>query len=230
MDVLYVRCTRWSSANGRQEQNRPNLARPNCVGSCVRDVMKPWCRYVLSAADQTGSLISGIASAWRQAARSSRSAIQTLIMDWRVTPSRRASRSSDSIIHTGKSTLTRRCSNPGRRIAARSRSPVTSSPSSNFWSNSSALIQCPLLLPCPAGRDDPYPLLPVGDHRRPVPVCDLADYQPPGLVSRAGGNLRPHGVVPERLNLGEVDAVLLQIRGALGRVELELHPIMLLSV
>jgi hypothetical protein len=41
---------------------------------------------------------------------STRSAIQSLMMDWRVTPSRGASRSSDSIIHDGKSTLTRRCS------------------------------------------------------------------------------------------------------------------------
>jgi hypothetical protein len=42
--------------------------------------------------------------------RSRRSAIQTLMIDWRLTPKRRASRSSDSIIQTGKSTLTRRCS------------------------------------------------------------------------------------------------------------------------
>jgi hypothetical protein len=45
--------------------------------------------------------------------RSSRSAIQTLTRDWRGTPRRAASRSSDSTIHAGKSTFTRRCSRPG---------------------------------------------------------------------------------------------------------------------
>lgn len=49
--------------------------------------------------------------------RSRRSAIQTLMIDWRSTPRRRASRSSDSIIHAGKSTFTRRCSRPGGRAA-----------------------------------------------------------------------------------------------------------------
>src|SRR6202046_1639780 len=175
----------------------------------------------------------GIRSGSSQAAvmpRSSRSAIQTLMMDWRVTPSRRASRSSDSIIHDGKSTLTRRCSSPGRRIAARSRSPVTSSPSSNFWSNSSALIECYLLPPGTAGRDDPYLLFTVGHQHRPVLPPDLADHTPSVLAGCPGGDLHPHDVLPERLCCGEVDPVLLQVRGALGRVELELHPIMLLSV
>ena len=71
---------------------------------------------------------------------SSRSAIQTLMTDWRVTPRRLASRSSFSIIHEGKSTFTRRCSRPGRRAAGRSRAAITSSPASKRSSNSSVLI------------------------------------------------------------------------------------------
>ena len=47
----------------------------------------------------------------QEALRSSRSAIHTLMIDWRVTPSRFASRSRDSTILDGKSTLTRRNSN-----------------------------------------------------------------------------------------------------------------------
>ena len=42
-------------------------------------------------------------------------AISILMSDWRGTPSRDASRSSESIIHDGKSTFTRRCAWPGRR-------------------------------------------------------------------------------------------------------------------
>src|ERR1700722_7048733 len=146
------------------------------------------------------------------------------MMDWRVTPSRRASRSSDSIIHDGKSTLTRRCSSAGRRIAARSRSPVTSSPSSNFRSNSSALIQCHLLLPGTARRDDPDPLLTVGHHHRPVLTVDLADHQPSWLICCPCRDLYTHEVLPDRFDTVEVNTVLLQVRSALSRVKLEFHP------
>gem|GEM_PF-272537 len=45
-----------------------------------------------------------------EATCSRRSASHTLITDWRVTPKRPASRSRDSIIQVGKSTLTRHCS------------------------------------------------------------------------------------------------------------------------
>src|SRR5580704_2492367 len=145
------------------------------------------------------------------------------MIDWRVTPSRRASRSSESTIQEGKSTLTRRCSRAGRWIAPRSRSPVMSTPSSNFWSNSSALIQRHLFLARPAGRDDPDPLLPVGHHHRPVLALKLADHQPSCLVRRPSRNLHPHDVLPERLRPLEVDAVLLEVWGALTRVKLELH-------
>ena len=45
------------------------------------------------------------------------------MIDWRVTPRRFASRSSASTTQDGKSTLTRRCSRPGRRTELRSRDP-----------------------------------------------------------------------------------------------------------
>lgn len=67
---------------------------------------------------------------------SRRSAIQILIMDWRVIPRRLASRSRDWI---NKSTLTRRCSCAGLRTFDVSRSAVLSSPSSNLRSKSLAL-------------------------------------------------------------------------------------------
>src|SRR5450756_2369124 len=76
---------------------------------------------------------------------SSLSAIQTLMIDWRVTPSRPASRSRNSIIQTGKSTLTRRCTWLTLRAFSRSRADEMSSPSSNLRSNSLAFIDGYLL-------------------------------------------------------------------------------------
>ena len=74
------------------------------------------------------------------AAAASRSAIHTLMIDWRVTPSRPASRSSDSIIQAGKSTFTLRCSRSGRRALPVSKAPDTSFAVSNARSNSVELI------------------------------------------------------------------------------------------
>ena len=99
-------------------------------------------------------------------------------------------------------------SRAGRWIAPRSRSPVMSSPSSNFWSNSSALIERHLFLARSPGRDDPDPLLPVGHHYRPVLALNLPDHQPSRLVRCPGRNLYPHDVLPERLCPPEVDAML----------------------
>jgi hypothetical protein len=84
------------------------------------------------------------------------------------------------VVHLSwKSTLIRRCSTQGRPTAAKSRSPVMSAPSSNFWSNSSALIQRDLLLTGSASRDDPDRSLSVGHYHRPVLALHLADHQPP---------------------------------------------------
>ena len=62
---------------------------------------------------------------------SSLSASQTLITDCLVTPSLLASRSSDSIIHKGKSTFTRLCACCTRLALDTSNEDVMSSPSSN---------------------------------------------------------------------------------------------------
>src|SRR3989337_3028955 len=72
--------------------------------------------------------------------RSSLSAIQILMTDWRVTPRRLASRSSRSTIHDGLSTLTRCGSSPGLRALDRSRSAVTLSPCSNLRPKTLAFI------------------------------------------------------------------------------------------
>lgn len=67
-------------------------------------------RRSLRTAEQAPTSRRDLSGAAYDALRSSFSAIHTLMTDWRVTPSRLASRSSDSIIQTGKSTLTRRAS------------------------------------------------------------------------------------------------------------------------
>lgn len=54
--------------------------------------------------------------------------MRTFMSACRGTPRRFASRSSDSTIHSGKSTLTLFSSWPGRRAFARSRACVMSSP------------------------------------------------------------------------------------------------------
>src|SRR5215211_2666349 len=128
--------------------------------------------------------------------RSRRSAIQTLIMDWRVTPRRLASRSRDWIIHEGKSTLTRRCSCPGLRIFDRSRSAVTSPPSSNLRSKSLAFIDRHLLNTSPADRDEPDPLTAVGNDRGPVLSRNHAHDHKKWLVFSASRNFHEHLIEP----------------------------------
>ena len=61
-----------------------------------------------------------------EAVASRRSASQTLITDCLVTPSLQASRSSESIIHVGKSTFTRFCSCRTRLALDRSKEAVMS--------------------------------------------------------------------------------------------------------
>src|SRR5208283_2525880 len=73
------------------------------------------------------------------------SANQSLMSDCRVTPRRRASRSRESTIHAGKSTLTRLASVPTRRARFRSRCSVTRAPLSNLRSNVFAFINRHLL-------------------------------------------------------------------------------------
>ena len=161
--------------------------------------------------------------------RSSRSAIQSLMMDWRVTPSRR---------FPG-----RRFDHPGREVdvhpalfqcgtADPSEVQIACglpSPLSNFWSNSSALIQRHLLLPGPARGGLPDPLL--SGRSPPLTSAYHRSGRSPATVgSCPGRDLHPHDVLPDRLDGVEVDAVLLQVRCTLSRVKLEFHPVRLLPV
>src|SRR5690606_34276299 len=77
----------------------------------------------------------------------------TLIIDCRVTPRRAASLSRDSIIHIGKSTLTRFCACKGLLALERSRSFEISLPSSNFLSRLLAFIQIYLFNSGPSDRN-----------------------------------------------------------------------------
>jgi len=72
---------------------------------------------------------------------SRRSASHTLMMDCRVMPSFIASRSRESIIHAGKSTLTRLCAGKGRFALDKSSAPVMSPPLSNCLSTTSAFLE-----------------------------------------------------------------------------------------
>ena len=70
----------------------------------------------LCCGGMAGGQVDNASGAWASAespARLSLSASQTLMIDWRVTPRRDASRSSCSTIQIGKSTLTRLCSSLG---------------------------------------------------------------------------------------------------------------------
>ena len=69
-----------------------------------------------------------------------RSPSHIFITDWCDTTRRVASLSSESIIQTGKSTLTRFCSSLGRRALEKSRSSIMLSPLSNFFSNSDVVV------------------------------------------------------------------------------------------
>src|SRR5690606_4811153 len=121
---------------------------------------------------------------------SSRSASQTLIMDCRVTPSRPASRSRDSIIQVGKSTFTLFCSWSGRRALLTSRAAVMSLSSSKSASNFLAFIQCYLFRPGAANGNDTNPLATVCYDRRPVLAAQASNHQKPGLIELKG----EHGV------------------------------------
>ncbi len=127
---------------------------------------------------------------------SSRSAIHTLMIDWRVTPRRAASWSSDSIIQVGKSTLTRRCCCAGRRSVVRSRLGERSLPSSNFRSNVLAFIESNLLRARPADRDQPDSAVPVGDDRGPEHARDASDDEKTRFVIGPRLDLEQHVVGP----------------------------------
>ena len=107
---------------------------------------------------------------------SKRSASQTLIMDCRVTPSREASLSRESIIHVGKSTFTRLCFWLGRLIADKSSSPTISALlSSNFLSKSLAFLDHHLGFSGSPSRNNSNIPCAIGYDSRPVLVSDFTD-------------------------------------------------------
>ena len=61
-----------------------------------------------------------------------------------------------------------------------------------------------------------------------MPVVDLANDKPPGLIKRAGRDLDQGGIFPESLSGLEVDAVLLLVGLTLEWIELKLHKVLIL--
>ena len=120
----------------------------------------------------------------------SRSASQRLISDCRVTPSRRASRSRESTIHAGKSTLTRFASAPMRFAFPRSSTSTTDSPQSNFQSNVLALINCHLIVPGAPDGNQANRVATPSNCRRPKFFTDLPNQQPARLIRSPSRNLQ----------------------------------------
>jgi len=144
------------------------------------------------------------------AARPRRSAIHILMSVWRVTPRRRASRSSASTTQPGKSTLTRRTSRPGRRDLDQSTNSAMSSPSSNLASNALALIYFipfNLILARATNRNDPDALAAPRENRRPDSASDPADRQEPRLRAHPSRREQAVRIVPQLLRLAKIDSV-----------------------
>ena len=149
--------------------------------------------------------------AW-EAVASSRSASQTLITDCRVTPSLLASRSSESIIHVGKSTFTRLCSCKTRRALDKSREAVRSTSSSNFFSKSLAFIQCHLFSACATNGYQSNGQTSISDDGRPVFSIYKSNHKISRFVCDFCRNLKQHRIIPKLLGFNKVDVVL----GAIG--------------
>src|SRR5579883_1159920 len=130
------------------------------------------------------------------------------MMDWRVTPNRVASLSSEWIIQAGKSTLTRIVVAFTRLARDRSRYLEMSFPASKSLSSSLAFIEFILLNPRPPHGDDPRPPSPFRDDRGPDLVPDLPDQHRPGLVPSLQRDLEKLRIVPKSLRFDEIDAVL----------------------
>ena len=142
------------------------------------------------------------------------SAIQTLMMDCRVTPRRLASLSKRSIIHAGKSTLTRLCSLPGLLARERSRNFEISSPPSNFLSSSLAFINLDILFPRSPDRDNADLFIAIRDNRRPMIVAYFTDEQISRLIciSSAPARSSPAAVFPAIRRKALMGYILSQIR------------------
>ena len=143
--------------------------------------------------------------------------------DCRVTPSFRASRSSDSTIHFGKSTLTLLVSWLGLSAATRSRSSRTSAPDSNASSNSCAFTYLYLRCAPSSHGDDPRAVFSVGDHSRPVLRLNPSNNEVTDLVTRPRRYLKHLRIIPESLGFNKGDPVFCLVAPTLLPVKLELH-------
>lgn len=150
---------------------------------------------------------------------SRRSASQTLMMDWRVTPNRLASLSRDSIIHSGKSTFTLLCFCKGRRALAMSKTALTSLPLSKSESNFFAFIQNHLFRPRPANRDDANVFAAVCDDRSSVLIFDSANDHESGFISRFCRNLNQIRIAPKILGLKKINTMFFQVNLAFLLIE-----------
>src|SRR4030042_2194373 len=100
-----------------------------------------------------------------------------------------------------------------------------SSFSSNLFSNSLAFIYINLLFSGPADREGSDAFASVGEDTRPVLVADQADHEETGSILGPRRNLDKIGIVPQRLGLDKIDAVLALVYRTLPQVKLEFHGI-----
>src|SRR5580658_10151392 len=140
---------------------------------------------------------------------------------------RRASRSRESTIQAGKSTFTRFGSVPMRRALVRSSWSIIFSAASNLRSNVLAFINLYLLIARSPYRNNAHVVAAPGDHGRPVFLIHLTDHYPPQLIADARRDFQQYWIRPKRLSLLEIDAVLSLVLGALFRVVLEAHSVLL---
>ena len=148
------------------------------------------------------------------------SARRSLMNAWRVTPNLRASRSISRRKSTGKSTLTRCVSRPGRRALPRSTYGVRSAPASCSASSRAALTvrrlerEVALLLfrPRPPDRDDADSFIAIREKCRPQRRPDPTDDLPARLVNAPCYQFEPIWISPYCLSVDEVYTVLDPVR------------------
>src|SRR3954453_23211626 len=84
-------------------------------------------------------------------------------------------------------------------------------------------VRCFFFISCSPDGDDPDAIAPHGAERRPHHLADSPDDLGTRFIQRAGRDLKPVGIAPQRPSAEEVYAVLLEIGCRLRRVELEVH-------
>src|SRR5690554_3024053 len=133
------------------------------------------------------------------------------MIDWRVTPSRPASLSKDSIIQVGKSTFTRFCSWRGRRAFERSKASVMSLPLSNSESNFLAFIDCYLLYSRATNRDYSDVVVSRGYYSGPMLLAYTPDNKKPRLIQCFCWYFNEIRVIPKSLGRVKVYAMLIKV-------------------